>query len=381
LTTLDDLISPEDEDGVLSYLLTELANVGFPTTAWQTGSAVYTLLRVEARKIADVITLIAAIAKGGFLDLATGGWLTLLAKSHYQLDRYPPVNAVGGVRFTIASGSPAQTIQPGQLWVVTNGGKRYNSVNAAPVAIASGSSAVIPVRAEQAGQAYNVALATGLKLVTPLPGMTAAFEDTGAGTWLTTQGQDEEKDEPLRIRCRSRWATIGINKTRDAYVFLATNTPGLTTQPNRVLVDDQNPRGEGTVDVWIAGPAGPISTTDESAVRAYMLARKSPSTDLAVANALTAAITVTADVQYRGSFPLAVAQAQDNVTTYIQALPIGASVHLADVTEAIMTPDGMFNASNVRINGVAADHALAVNEVATVDAVTLTAVVVNDEAL
>src|SRR6185369_14847016 len=129
------------------------------------------------------------------------------------------------IRISIATGSPSQTIQPGQLWVKTNTGKRYNSINTAPVSITSGSSAVITFKAESPGKAYNVALGTGLTLVTPLLGTIAAFEDTGDGTWLTIQGQDEELDEPLRIRCRTKWATIGIQKTRDAFDYLVRNVP------------------------------------------------------------------------------------------------------------------------------------------------------------
>jgi hypothetical protein len=57
--------------------------------AWQTGSVVYTLLRIEALSLSDKVKLVAAIARGVLLDLSSGAWLTLLARSHYGLDRYP----------------------------------------------------------------------------------------------------------------------------------------------------------------------------------------------------------------------------------------------------------------------------------------------------
>jgi uncharacterized phage protein gp47/JayE len=377
--TLDDLISPETSDEVLQYFLTELANVGFPTTAWQTGGVAYTLLRIESLKLSDQVALIAAIAKGGLLDLSSGAWLTLLAKSHYDLTRYPAAFAQGTVRVAIASGNPGQTIQPGQLWIKTPSGLLYNSVNPAPVVIGAGSSAVIQFKAESPGSTYNVAIGTGLTLVTPLPGMTATFEDTGDGTWLTVQGADEESDTNLKTRCRTRWATVGVQKTRDAYLFLTMNVPGLSTQPDRVYIDDQNPRGPGTVDVWFAGPGGPLPAPDATAIATYLTDRQSPCTDVDGANAVTRAITVTATYEYEGAFAGAGAQASDAVTAFIQALPLGGTLDRADIVYLIRNTPGVGDVylDTVLINGSAADLTIAKNEVATVAAVTLTGVLVN----
>lgn len=380
MTTLDDLISPETEDEALSYYLTEMANpeVGFPTTSWQSGGVAYTILRIVAKKTVDLVTLVASIAKGGLLDLSTGAWLTLLAKHIFRLDRYPATFAKGKVRLFIAPGFSGQTIQPGQLWIKTPSGKRYNSRNTTPVTIATGGSDVRDFQAESPGASYNVAVGTALTLVTPLPGLTASFEDLGGATWLTTQGADEEKDPELRTRCRSKWATLGIQKTKDAYVQLAMDTPGLGTQPNRVYIDTNNPRGPGSIDIWLAGPSGPLPGSDVSLISAYITDRKSPSANLQISAAIPRPITINGTYYYQGVFSDAPSQAVDNLTAMINALPLGGKLYRSQAIEEIMDPDGAVDVTNLTINGSStADLALAANEVATVNVITLTPVVSN----
>jgi len=375
LATLEELITPEDEEDALSYLLTEADAVGFPTTAWQTGGVAYTLLRIVAKALTDKVALVAEVARGGLLALASGAWLTLLALSHYDVTRYVATRAAGSVTIAIASGSPGQTIQPGQLWIRTAAGLRYNSTNAAPVVIASGGSATIPFHAEATGSAYNVALGTGLTLVTPLAGLTAAFLDVGTGTWLTTQGADEETDALVRARCQARWATIGVQKTSDAYYALARDSAsGTTTVPNRVTVDASNPRGPGTVDVWIAGPAGPLSAPDEAAVSTYVTDRASPCTDVACANATSLPVTVTATLYYTAQYTSAPSEAAANVTALIQALPIAGTLRVNEVIEQLMAPTGVYDLALLTLNGGAVNLTLGAAEVATVAAVTLTLV-------
>ena len=371
-TTLDDVLTPDSEDQALAFLLTQLAALGFPTTAWQTGGVAYTLLRVQAKALSNLAGLIAKLARGGLLDYAEKAWLTLLAKGWFQLDRYLSTFAVGQVALTVAPGSGPYTISAGQLWIADNFGHRYNSSNTGSVVLASGTTTQVPFRAENPGAAFNIAVGSGLTLTTPLPGVTAALPDLGTGTWLTTQGTDDESDPALRTRCRTRWATIGLQKPRDAYVYLATNTPGVATPPSRVYVDDANPRGPGTLNVWIAGPAGPVSTADEALVRAYVVARKSPCADVQVANAVPVAVAITADVYYDGGYATALTQAADALTSLINAVPLGGTLSWAEAVGAITNVPGVYDVQNLRLNGGTANLTVAANQTAVAGVYTLT---------
>ncbi len=367
-TTLDELLSPEEPDDALTFLLTQLASEGFPTTAWESGGAIYTVLKSEALTLSDKAKLVRDIAAGGLLELSEKKWLTLLASNRFQCDRFAATFAAGTVTLTNA-GTGAQAIPAAGSWITGATGRRYNSTNTGVVNIpGSGGTAVLTYRAESPGAAYNIATATAVTLVTPLPGVTAALTVTTGSTWLTTQGTDEEPDAALKTRCRARWATVGLQKTRDAYLYLAVTAPGVTTPVTRIYVDDANPRGAGTVDVWIAGAAGPLSTADESLVRAYVLARKSPASDVAVANAVTVTVNVTADLYYGAAFTGAPAQAQAAVTALINATPVGGTLYWSAIVEALMAPDGVFKTV---LTAPGADLALAANQVAVPGSFTL----------
>ncbi|MBV8929443.1 MAG: baseplate J/gp47 family protein [Mycobacteriaceae bacterium] len=332
----------------------------------------YTLLRILARSVADWSGTLAQIARGNFLDVASGDWLTRLAKSQYNLDRYQATFAQGTVDVSVAAGAGPYTIAPNQLWVQDAAGtRRFNSANAVAVTLPAGPSTTpIPIsfQAEQPGSAYNLAFGTGIVLATPLPGVSVAMHDVGGGQWLTTQGADQETDAALRVRARSRWATIGLQKTTDAYVFLAMNTPGVVTQPNRVKINDTNPRGAGTIDIYLAGPAGPLPAADVTTIGAYITTLKSPAADVQVLSATSLAVTVAARVYYHASYANALSQAAANLTALINQTPIGGTVHLAQVIEQIMLVDGVYDAQAVTINGTAGNLTLGPNQVATANA-------------
>jgi hypothetical protein len=362
--TLDELLTSDTEDEVLEFLLTELGFEDFPVTDYEPGGAGFTLLKIVARAIAEYQGVLREIAAGGLLDeaakLTATGWLTLLAKSWFELDRIAAVFAKPKFRLTCAAGAGPFTITPGQLWVrVTATGKLFNSANTSNETLTSGGTLDLEFRAESPGADHNLALGAGLELATALPGVTVTTQETstGSGTCMVVPGTDEESNAALLRRCRSRWATIGLQKTRDAYAFLATNvkladgtSDPATVSVTKVLVDDTNPRGPNTVDVYLAGeaggiPAGPIVT----AVDTYLQERKALSADLLVAGATDASVSVAATV-YCTAAQVAAAKTKlvELLTAYQAGLEIGdgagaGTVYTTALIEILMTPAGVRN--------------------------------------
>jgi len=76
---------------------------------------------------------------------------------------------------------------------------------------------------------------------------------TNPEDWLTTVGVDEETDAALRQRCFLAWEELSQGGTAAAYISWALSVAGVKS----AFVDDTLPRGEGTVDVYIMGEAGP----------------------------------------------------------------------------------------------------------------------------
>ncbi len=382
--TLADLLSPPTEAAMNTTLLAGLTSLGFPVTSWPSGGAGRTLVQAFARVLSDALGLVGNVARGSLLDLAPGtdpgspgDWLTLYAASHYGLTRRAATFAVVKVRLSAASGAGPYTITPGQLWATSSAGRRYNSANTSNVVVSAGPSTVdLELRAENPGAAWNLGIGASLTLETPLPGVTALTieSDTGSGTAMVTAGTDQERDAALRARCRSRWATIGLQHTADAYDALARQVPSvgdpLVSLVTRTKVDDTNPRGAGTVNVWIAGEAGPLDAPEEAAVDAYLQARKSVTADLQVENATAVPVNVTATIYVRNNSSAA-DDAEDRLTAAINAVAIGGTVYRAQLLEELMGPAGVFNAV---ITSPTGDTALAANEVATVGTIAITQV-------
>jgi uncharacterized phage protein gp47/JayE len=381
--TLDDLIQGESEDTALTFLLTSLASIGFPTTSWSPTGRIYSALRVFAKGLSNVFTAITEITKGGLLGLSTKGWLTLLSKEQYDNTRFEATFAEGTVTLTVAAGAGPYPIAPGASIVYeTLTLRRYFSTNVTTVTLPAGPSTTpLTYRAEFKGSAYNAPLGASMGFVTPLPGVTATLTDTqGTGTWLTKQGTDEEADEPLRTRDRTRWATLGLQKPEDAYVYLAMNVPGVGTPATKVKVDASNPHGPGTMDIWLASNAGPLPAADEALVAAYLESLASPAAQdgLQVANALVLAISVAVRIEYQGVFATAIAEARDAVKAYVDGLPIGGKILFSQVIEEIMAIAGVVNVpvGLLTINGTNGDVQLLANQVAVFTTWTATPVIV-----
>lgn len=377
---LSELIEPDPPDEVLQFLLTQLASFGFPTTSWQSGGRVYTVLRAVSVVVSDVITTVSEVAKGGLLGLSTQGWLTLLASESYDVVRFSATFAQGLVQMTVASGAGPYTINVGASIIKEAlTGLRYTSSNEFSIILPAGpSSTLVPFKADTAGSAYNVPAGSGITFVTPMPGVTAAFIDNGLGTWLTAFGTDEETDDALRIRCRTKWATIGLHRAKDAYIYLAMNVPGVGTKATKVSVDDSNPRGYGTLDIWVAGDAGPLPSADITIVSDYLVNMKSISCDLQVANAAALPITISATVTYQGAYVTAIGDAQSNLQKLIQSTVIGGTLLRAQVIEEIMSVPGVVNVTipTVLLNGTAGDMVIPTSQVAVFFAFTYVPVIV-----
>lgn len=382
--TLADLLSPPTEAQVTTTLLSALTSLGFPVSSWPSGGAGRTLVQGFSRVLADGLSLVGTVARAGLLDLSPGtdpgspgDWLTLFAASHYGLVRRAATFAEVRVRLTASAGAGPYTIAPGALWARSSTGRRYNITNTSNVSVTAGPSTVdVTLRAELAGAAGNLGLGQTLTLETPLPGVTAATVESsgGSGTALVVAGADQERDDALRARCRSRWATIGLQHTAAAYDALARQVPSVgdptVSLVTRTKVDDTNPRGAGTADVWIAGDAGPLTSPEEAAVRAYLLARKSVTADLQVQNATPVPVSVVATI-YVSNNASAAAEATTRLTNYLNSVPIGGRVYVAQLVEELMTPAGVYNAV---LTAPMADTVLAANQVATVGTLTLSVV-------
>lgn len=182
------------------------------------------------------------------------------------------------------------------------------------------------------------------------------------GTWITTQGTDEESDAALRLRCQQRWSSLSIAPTDDCYSFWAKAASSQVTR-TKVLLDTAIP---GKVLIYIAGQGGALPAGVIATVQAYIDAR-APITDLPyVASVSTTAVTLAgAAIVETNHLDDAQVYCQREIQTYIDSLPVGGTVRFGEIFEIIMGAPGMVDLTGFTINGSAASLVLASAKVAS----------------
>ncbi|AKF06085.1 baseplate J/gp47 family protein [Sandaracinus amylolyticus] len=327
--TLDELTRPLTPAEVREFIYAAIAARGGSPTTWKSGAPTRTIIAGLAIVVSGMSQLTAAIAKSGFLELAEGDWLTLVAQYVYGVERSAGTFAAGTVTIDNTGGG-IYALDPGDLIVInTTTGKGYRNV------------AAVSINAGQTGVAVDVeALELGSDS-TSLAGEIDGFGTAHPGLTVTNAaaliGTDPEDDEALRERCRAKTGTLSPNGPRDAYVYVAksaTKDDGTTAGVTRVrTVAD----GIGGVTVYVASASGsmPGSVGDTStALGAVDDAIQRQVTPLAITATTVSAtpliVPVTYEVWVRDTSGLSNAEIEDRVddalATFMASQPIGGSL-------------------------------------------------------
>lgn len=364
MTTYAALQTATTADAYLTQILATLAANGFPVTAWQSGNAGRTLARADAEALADLRAVVAEVAMGGFLDAATGDWLTLLAAGLFDLDRIVATYAVGQVTLTCSASVGPYNITAAGL-VVSDGTRRWRSTNTSTLVLASGGTLTLEVKAESPGTAYNVSGSTITVLVSPsLAGVTVS----AVSSWLTTSAVGEETDADLRVRCRLRWSTLGRGANLDAYEYNALNAG----QSSVTRAQTVSGGGNGTVTVYVAQSAATATSPQVAAVQAYLDTVK-PMTDtvtVTAATAITVNVTATIYVLAASDSTANRTLATDALTAYINGLALGdATVDSVKIGAAFYAAAGV---RDVDVTTPSGDTVISAGQVAVPGTYTLT---------
>jgi hypothetical protein len=192
---------------------------------------------------------------------------------------------------------------------------------------------------------------------------------------VVTEGLNEESDPELKNRCRNRWPTLSgpEHLPGGAYEFLATTDP-LTGEARpgvtRAYCDIDNPDGQGTIRVYLAGPEGPVSGAVVTSVDAELQPRRGVSCTLATLSAVEEEITPEGTVWVYGvAVGVAEAAGRAALDALLAEMPIGGTVWgssrgiFRDELERVLRAvPGV-----VRVALTTGDHTLLPYEVATAD--------------
>lgn len=353
MAELSDLVQPETQEEIEESLLGLAEENELPTTSWGPGSWILTVFKIFAAVLADAWYAVAQIANGGSLELATGRWLDRWA-ANYDDARKDPVFAIGTMRLVDAGGGP-HVIAAGALVVSTSAGLQFRNITGGTLTL--NGTLDLSFRAVAAGGQYNISNNTPLTLVTSLSGVSASNPAVGTtGTWISTLGADQESDDLLRARLKTKFPTLATGSPAAAYENKAKAIAGVS----RVKVDDGNPDGPGTVRVYVD------ASSSVATLQASLDAWRPVGTKATAVAATTQSVTIPGTVTVaRASRATSEAEVTANLTELAGRIPIGGKVYKAQVIEAVMSalPDDD-NKSNFELgSSFSADVTLAASAI------------------
>lgn len=384
--TLDDLTTPMTADEAKAAIYAYLAARGVSTTNWKAGSVVRTMIAAVSVVLAALSSLQAAVARGGFLDLASGDWLTLLARYVYNVDRdlgsfasgFVTLNNTGGGSF---SGDPDDLIFRNPTT-----GKLYRNTAAYTIAPLE-TGVLVAIQAVELGSASTSAASTITAMDTPLIGVTCSNA-------AAVVGSDPEDDQTLRIRCREKTGTASPNGPADAYAYFARSAKrpdGSSIGVTRVRVV---PDGIGGVDVYVATASGGVTgssgspATDLGIIHEELQTKATPqciTERTSSASALTVAVTYELWVRSTvGATSSEIqATASERLVDYMAAQPIGGeiippavsgSIYVSALEAVVGSAVPRADLVRVAVTLPAADVAVGATEAPVLGTVTCTAV-------
>lgn len=328
MLSFDQLNDPPSDAELEQQIIDRLDELGFASKGWQSGSAQLTIgVKLPAWLYAKFAQMVRTVLRSGFNDTAEGDFLTRFSKSVYQNTRKPAVAARYTVRHTVAVGEGPHTIDVGDL-SATNGTHVYSNIDdgsiAYPVVLSSAAPVDITYEAEKPGAGANTADGTITQLITTVAGLTI----TNPRPSQLVAGANEEADDGpaggstggIRLRNSTRWVTLAIDMPADGYKNIALGVSGV----GRVAVDAQNPRGPGTVDVYIAGNDAPAGPTDVTNCQTAIDARRSITANVLVILPSNQTIVVSGIVYVAPAYLTgAQAKVEQAVRDYINVIQIG----------------------------------------------------------
>lgn len=253
--SLDDLTTPMTVDEITQSIYSVLAAVGVNTTTWKPGAVVRTIIAAVAVVMAAFTVLTSLIAKSGWLELAEGDWLTLVARHVFGVERQTATFATGEITLVNGGGGVFGPFAIGDaVFKNTTTGKTYR--NAAGFSLGALGTVTVAIQAVEAGSASTSGPTAIDALVTTMLSVTVSNA-------ASVVGLDDESDPSLRTRCLEKRSSLSPNGPRDAYAFFARaavrTTDGSSVGVTRVRVTAVS--STGNVTVTVANATGAVSGT------------------------------------------------------------------------------------------------------------------------
>ncbi|HGJ5862948.1 baseplate J/gp47 family protein [Arsenophonus nasoniae] len=211
--------------------------------------------------------LIHVTLKNMYLATASGHWLDMFAWG-VNLARKPATEAKGLIRFYRSAEAGSVTVPTGTLIQTERINGIIYRVKTVETKTIDTVSVLVPVIAESAGGAYN--LAPGYFRILPVA-ITGIDRVQNEDNWLLIPGANAESDKELRDRCRNQYNLVGNYHTDAVYRGMIANVVGLSIE--RIFFLHDASRGAGTANAYLLLDSGVTSQPFIDKVNDYINAQ------------------------------------------------------------------------------------------------------------
>jgi hypothetical protein len=358
--TLSQLLEGMTIEQAEEELLELLQDQGIQTTDWKVGSPELTMLKLDAYVYSTLVNRVAQTTKNSINSLSSGSALTYLADSHFNNQRIESSFTEGYMVVTGSSANVPKTFQEKEM-IVTDG--TYNFYNLSQFTIDNTTQYVTTsFIAELPGSEYNIPINSDLSLVGSEVGFSVSnpvYTYGISGSWITSYGTDDESDNSLRNRNAVKYSSFQTGDvTSDRVTLLVLSA---SSDVEYVSVDDTNPRGPFTVDVYLSKATETVSTgivnTVNDRLKNAFWGNSTNGLVLAIAaTPVTFARTITVYYSKDAFLPDVVQQVEDVCNAWVASIPIGGNnyspygTNIAHVYDLITDINGVDGVQKVSIS-------------------------------
>lgn len=124
-----------------------------------------------------------------------------------------------------------------------------------------------------------------------------SYSFTSYASWIVVPGTDIESATSLQTRDKARWPTLGVSQALPtlAWTLLVQSAPSGGSEVAKVLALPDLTIG-GQLNITVAGPSGPVSTSAISSITNFLVPRAPLGTKVVVQNSLVQTISLVGTV-------------------------------------------------------------------------------------
>ncbi len=361
------LYSVETYERLLSRGLEIAAAIGLPVTTWRAGDPTKSLYQFLAEILANYSEQNAEYIKGGFLSVATGDWLKVLALEVYGVEAPEASYATPTVEIENEGGAYYE-IDAGDLtFKASSTDKTYHNTDGG--ALAAGATLTLNLIADEPGADSSVADDEIDELVTTLLGV--VVNGSTAATAV-----DEASTQEIRDLCLDTLGALSPSGPADAYEYVCKNSDltGVFDITRAKTIDDSD---EGEVTIYVASATGAVAG---DSVTAAQNAVEEWATPLCITPTVTngTALPIDVTLQIAGAnLPAEYSELIESaIVSLFASINFGETISLSSIVSAVhqLLVDNGASGVAVTLVAPASPVVLANNQVPTLDDLAVTEV-------